>query len=452
MSIDARYVLGVELACGGMGSVWSAHDQLEGRDVAIKFQASSLWDRTSDRRFSREADALCRLSSPHIVRFLDTGSEQNLSYIVMELLIGQTLRDQLRARGSLSVPDVSSIVAQAALGLSAAHEASIVHRDVKPSNLFMAVVAGSPQLKVIDFGIAKASGLGTGGEGTASGIVGSPAYMSPEQARGAVLDHRTDIWALAVVAFTLLSGREPFTEADLPATLQRICRGEAPRITDLSPQLPVALNAFFERAFAVDRSKRFQSMSELSACFERACSEDDASQVFGRFDDTRSLQLAGPVSVQHRPRFWALLGVAVLISAVLTLAATTRSRLEVEASAPAGDLNLPAVSRKGESPMLGAGESAAPRLEMATARGSQPAESRTELPATKSAQKVSGRPSSLQRAVRTRDAKPRVTAAARTSASPPSAAVPQTETTTEPRAPSSSMSPPVEPDPLDRRF
>jgi hypothetical protein len=451
-SIAKRYTLGAELARGGMGSVWSARDELEERDVAIKFQASSLLDSTSHRRFGREADALCRLSSPHIVRFLSAGSEANLSYIVMELLIGQTLRDQLRARGALGIPEVTRIVAQAALGLSVAHEADIVHRDVKPSNLFMALVAGSPQLKVIDFGIAKPTGLGASGDGTASGIVGSPAYMSPEQARGEILDHRTDVWALAVVAFTLLSGREPFTEADVPATLQRICRGDARLINSLSPQLPPALNAFFKRAFAVDRRARFQSVSELSASFQRACSDEEALQILGRCDDTKSLTLTAPVPIRGRLRSRVLFGGAVLATTVVTLAATSRSFVELEARSPPGDANHPAVSRKDDLPVLGAPAPAASGLEFAASSPPRPLAPRIELPATASAQPVSGRPSRRGPALSTRDRKLSVTAAVPASAGPPSAAVPPTESSLELRALPRSPSTPADSDELDRRF
>lgn len=430
MSVAGRYLLGAELARGGMGSVWSARDRVEERDVAIKFQAAGLWDRTSDRRFRREADALCRLTHPHVVRFLDTDNEQNLSYIVMELLIGQTLREQLRARGSLSMPEVSSIVAQAALGLSAAHEANIVHRDVKPSNLFMALVEGSQQLKVIDFGIAKSTGL-AGGEGTASGIVGSPAYMSPEQARGEALDHRTDVWALAVVAFTLLTGREPFTEADVPATLQRICWGEAPPITALSPQLPAALDAFFKRAFEVDRSRRFQSVLELSDCFERACSGQDASQFLGRVDDTRSLQLVGPARIQRAARPWALLGGAILATAIVTLAATTRS----------------AVSPKAESPVRGAAVSAAPAVELVVERAAPeppPRPAPSEPAAAAALERAARRPSPARPAVSAGTERASVTA------SPPSPPAPEPEAPLELRAPPNSK--PADSDALDRRF
>lgn len=444
--IAARYTLGAELARGGMGSVWSAHDELEGRDVAIKFQAASLLDAASQRRFGREADALCRLSSPHIVRFLDAGSESNLSYIVMERLLGETLFDLLRARGALGIAEVTRIVTQTALGLSAAHEASIVHRDVKPSNLFMALVAGSPELKVIDFGIAKPAGLGASGDGTASGIVGSPAYMSPEQARGEILDHRTDVWALAVVAFTLLSGREPFTEADVPATLQRICTGDARLITQLSPHLPTALNAFFKRAFAVERANRFQSTAELSASFERACSNDVASQALGRIDDTKSLQLPAAAPLPRGLRSWILLGGAVLATAAVTLAATTRSRVDAGSASPPTD----AVAQKDD--MTVGATPAAPRVEIAASNDPRPVEPRSELPAKDSGQRVGARRLPQGPASSPRDRKPSVTAAAEASASPPAPAVSRPETTLEVRSAPGSASSAPDSDQLDRRF
>src|SRR6478752_3695928 len=134
--IAGRYELQHELGRGGMGAVWLANDRTEQRTVAIKFQSAAL-DGVNDRRFAREADALCRLTCPHVVRFYYSGRERGLSFIVMEHLLGHTLRRRLEVCGQLHPPEVSGLVWQAAIGLGSAHRAGIVHRDVKPSNLFM---------------------------------------------------------------------------------------------------------------------------------------------------------------------------------------------------------------------------------------------------------------------------------------------------------------------------
>ncbi|HEY6081082.1 MAG TPA: protein kinase [Polyangiaceae bacterium] len=305
--IAGRYELQHELGRGGMGAVWLASDRAEQLSVAIKFQSAELGG-VNDRRFAREADALCRLTCPHVVRFYYAGRERGLSFIVMEHLLGHTLRRRLEVCGQLYPPEVSGLVWQAAIGLGSAHRAGIVHRDVKPSNLFMTVEAGKDCLKVIDFGIAKGRDLDNTTSG--SGAIGSPGYMSPEQVLGERVDHRSDCWSLAVVAFTALCGKEPFTTKSVPATMERIARGEARQITHERPDLPAALEAFFARAFVRDPEHRFQSPAEVAVHFERAC-QGVALESLGRLSKTKSLpaipahRLAGghsPSPSSHPPR------------------------------------------------------------------------------------------------------------------------------------------------------
>jgi serine/threonine-protein kinase len=291
--IAGRYGLQRELGRGGMGSVWLADDRAENRSVAIKFQ-SALLDAAGDRRFAREADALCRLSCPHVVRFFYAGRERGLSFIVMEHLLGHTLRRRLDVCGGQLYPhEVTSVVWQAAIGLGSAHHAGIVHRDVKPSNLFMTVDGGKDCLKLIDFGIAEGRGLGSSTSGAGMGSLGSPGYASPEQVLGERVDHRSDVWSLAVVAFTALCGKEPFTADNVPATLERISRGHARRISEERAELPDALDVFFARAFVRDPAHRFQSASELAVHFERAC-QGVALESKGRLDKTKSLAPSVP--------------------------------------------------------------------------------------------------------------------------------------------------------------
>jgi hypothetical protein len=271
LTIAGRYQLSHELAHGGMSSVWLADDAAERRQVAIKFQEAPRLDDNHERRFKREVRALGQVSSPHIVQVLDSGADSGLTFIVMELLSGETLRSRGEQRGRLRISEVVSIVRQAALGLSTAHEAGIVHRDIKPSNLFMAARGSSEMLKIIDFGIAKGDGIEASVDTTASGLIGSPAYMSPEQARAEGVDPRSDLWSLGVVAFRLLCGQEPFAAGNVPATLQRICTGPVPSIIQLAPDLPATLDEFFRRAFAPERRHRHQTAASFAAAFERAC-------------------------------------------------------------------------------------------------------------------------------------------------------------------------------------
>ncbi len=269
--IAGRYRLSRELAHGGMSSIWHAEDSADGRAVAIKFQHAPRLDESHERRFKREVRALTQVSSPHIVKVFASGVDDGLTYIVMELLSGETLRQRGEARGRLRVDEVVTVVREAALGLRVAHDAGIVHRDIKPSNLFLATERTAEVLKIVDFGIAKGDGIEASVDTTASGLIGSPAYMSPEQARAETVDARSDLWSLGVVAFRLLSGQEPFAAGNVPATLQRICTGAVPKISELASGLPAALDQFFSRAFAHDRGQRHQSAAAFSSAFERAC-------------------------------------------------------------------------------------------------------------------------------------------------------------------------------------
>jgi serine/threonine protein kinase len=260
-----------ELGHGGMSSIWQAEDSAEGRRVAIKFQEGPRLDANHQRRFKREVRALSQVRSPHIVKVFASGVDDGLTYIVMELLSGETLRRRGETRGRLRIDEVVSVVREAALGLGVAHDAGIVHRDIKPSNLFLVTEGATEVLKIIDFGIAKGDGIEASVDTTASGLIGSPAYMSPEQARAESVDARSDLWSLGVVAFRLLCGQEPFAAGNVPATLQRICMGPVPRISEHASGLPPALDDFFNRAFAHERKHRHQTAAAFSTAFERAC-------------------------------------------------------------------------------------------------------------------------------------------------------------------------------------
>ena len=184
-----RYRLGHELAHGGMGYVWVADDETSEQRVAIKFQAGPRRDAIADRRFRREAQALAQLESPHIVRVLTSGSDAGLSYIVMELLHGETLRQRCAARRPVEPAQAVAWIRHAAEGLGVAHRAGIIHRDVKPSNLFLASTPTGEVLKIIDFGIAL---IADSEISRIEVIAGSQSYMSPEHVHIIELTHHSE--------------------------------------------------------------------------------------------------------------------------------------------------------------------------------------------------------------------------------------------------------------------
>ena len=202
-----RYRLDELVSRGGMGEVWRAYDATLGRSVAVKLLHEGVTDRGDRERFVREARAAAQLSHPNIVSIFDVGEWNGRPFLVMELLDGQTLAEELADRGPLPLEAVRDLGAQAAAGLAAAHAAGIVHRDIKPSNL---VRTREGTLKLVDFGIARVLDEASTRLTATGTIVGTAAYLAPEQARGLVSDARTDLYALGCVLYQLLSGRTPF--------------------------------------------------------------------------------------------------------------------------------------------------------------------------------------------------------------------------------------------------
>ncbi|MEM7158894.1 MAG: protein kinase [Myxococcota bacterium] len=268
-STIGKYRFERPLASGGMGELWVARDERLQRNVAIK-----LMHRTQDashhrlERFQREARTIALLQHPHVVQVYDFGlADDGTPYIVMELLAGEDLARLLRRTKSMSLAALMPFIVQAAKGLHAAHRAGIIHRDLKPANLFVARQGEDHTLKILDFGIAAVRDTEGANEGDSSILVGTPSYMSPEQARGAPVDHRTDLWSLAVVAYEALTGTSPFADESMPRVATRIL--EVPHVppsrhvNGLGPEV----DAFFERALAKNRSDRFSSALEFGAAF-----------------------------------------------------------------------------------------------------------------------------------------------------------------------------------------
>jgi serine/threonine-protein kinase len=262
-----RYRLERPLGSGGMGCVWVASHLLLDIPVAVKFIDPALAGLPEvHRRFEREAKAAARLRSAHVVRILDRGAPGETPYLVMELLEGEDLGARLKREQRMPLDAVAALIMELTKGLVCAHEAGIIHRDLKPANVFLARVDGGEVAKILDFGLAKAIG-GPGGDATKTGLVmGSPSYMSPEQARArSDIDHRTDLWSLAAVAFRALTGRPPFVGDSDTDIVVKVCTENAPPPSALVPDLPQALDAFFAKALARDPGQRFSSAPEMAA-------------------------------------------------------------------------------------------------------------------------------------------------------------------------------------------
>ena len=258
---------------GGMGQVWIAEHLTLRAYVAVKFMTASVMDvRGASDRFAREARAAAQIRSPHVVQVFDHGlTGDGMPYIVMELLDGEDLARRLGRLGSLDARSTAIVLRQVGRALEKAHALGIVHRDVKPGNVFLVDAGGDLLAKVLDFGIAKQFEPLARSVTTTGVIVGSPAYMSPEQIldpRG--VDFRSDLWALAVVAYECLTGRQPFQADTVGALCIAIERAAFRPPSGLRPELAPAIDGWFQRAFARDPRQRFASAREMGDAFAAA--------------------------------------------------------------------------------------------------------------------------------------------------------------------------------------
>ncbi|MFF5172385.1 protein kinase [Micromonospora sp. NPDC000089] len=251
--LDGRYRPDELLGSGGMGEVWRGHDLRLDRSVAIKvLSAAALREPKAAERFDREARAAARLNHPHIVAVYDFGTDEDGSFLVMELVEGRTV-SALIADGPLPVDRAVAIGAQAADGIAAAHAAGVVHRDVKPANL---LVTPPGTVKICDFGIARLAPAA--GVATLTGPVsklGTSSYMSPEQALGRPADHRSDLYALGCTLYAMLAGRPPYL-GDPLAVLHQHVNESPPPLRDLRPGLPAALESLVTELLAKDPADR----------------------------------------------------------------------------------------------------------------------------------------------------------------------------------------------------
>lgn len=267
--LAGKYRVDRVLGAGGMGVVVAATHIELGQRVAIKFLRSAALNVPGSReRFTREARAAATLQSDHVARVVDVGSlDDGAPYMIMEFLDGCDLGQLLARQGPLRIDEAVGFVIQACDAVSEAHAVGIIHRDLKPGNLFLTRKPnGTPHIKVLDFGISKSTNVG--GEDFSltktSDVIGSPIYMAPEQIRSARdVDQRTDIWALGVILYELLTGQVPFPAQNVPQLCALVLEKEPRPIAELRPDIPFELAAIIKRCLAKSPDDRFSSIGEL---------------------------------------------------------------------------------------------------------------------------------------------------------------------------------------------
>jgi len=257
-TIAGKYKLLAELGRGGMGVVYKAKDTRLNRTVALKFLPAELTqDKEAKKRFIQEAQAAAALNHPHICIIHEVDESDDQTFIAMEFIEGQSLKDKLRD-GPLNIDEAKDIALQVAEGLKEAHEKGIVHRDIKPANIML---AKKRQAKITDFGLAKLSG-GVDLTKPAT-IMGTVAYMSPEQAKGEEVDHRTDIWSLGAMLYEMLSGERPFQKHQEQALIYAILNDKPTPLSLIRSDIPDHVEHVIERTLAKKVSERYQKIEDL---------------------------------------------------------------------------------------------------------------------------------------------------------------------------------------------
>ena len=282
------YQIEAMIGAGGMGEVYRAHDSRLGRDVAIKIvPAAVAADADALARFEREARAVAMLSHPNILTLFDFGSSQGISYAVMELLEGETLRARL-ASGALPPRKAIDIAAQVSRGLAAAHEKRLTHRDLKPENVF---IGSDGSIKILDFGLSRqatdstlaSADAATLGPATGRGVVlGTVGYMAPEQVRGEPCDHRADIFALGCILHEMLTGRRAFARETAAETMTAILKEDPAEVADAGVAVGSSVQRILNRCLEKRPDERFQSTRDLTFALESSFDASRASEIDGR--------------------------------------------------------------------------------------------------------------------------------------------------------------------------
>ncbi len=362
--LSGRYRIDEPIGRGGMSTVYKAFDTTLERAVAVKVMHQDVArDADHYERFRREARAIAKLSSPYVVGVIDAGEEDGQPFIVLEYVPGETLKQRIKGPRPLLVQEAVAYAIEIARGLQAAHDAGIVHRDVKPQNVLLDEEGAA---RVTDFGIARSladEGLTADGR-----VLGTTDYVSPEQALGHAVTPQSDIYSLGVVLFEMLTGNVPFQGDNQVAVAMRHVREELPDVQTLRPEVSNALAAVLERATAKDLAVRHQTAHELIADLEDALlvEASRAGQVTGEATTVlRSLPEASrsriPGGVLHPGRWLAgitLLAVLAVLVAALLAGRTQRGTGTEGASTASGvkAVSLSQASAKDYDPFGGDGE------------------------------------------------------------------------------------------------
>lgn len=300
--IGGKYRIGEFLGEGGMATVWSAQNEAIGREVAVKvLLGAHTRDKEAVSRFLNEARVASRIRSPRIVDVLDTGScRDGTPFIVMERLRGRPLDSYIYACGRISAREALPIVRAIAEALVVAHELGVVHRDLKPGNVFLTIApGGAVEPKVLDFGISKIVEAGSRQHTQIGTVLGSPDYMSPEQAAGQPLDWKTDIYSLGAVLYEAVTGRAPYSDMpNMNALLAAIITRPPRPAWELAPDLPLPVRAILERCMQRIPTARYANARELIRDIDQALYAIGGAARLLRPD----LLLAPSAAVQKPPR------------------------------------------------------------------------------------------------------------------------------------------------------
>ena len=271
----AQYTIVSKIGEGGMGEVWRARDTKLGRDVAIKVLPAALSE-NADRlnRFEQEAQAAGALNHPNILSIYHIGTHEGAPYIVSELLEGETLRERM-AGGALPQRKATDYALQIAKGLAAAHEKGIVHRDIKPDNVF---ITDDGRVKILDFGLAKLTSATDGTSQTEvptrkvntdpGTVMGTMGYMSPEQLKGQHIDHRSDIFSFGAILYEMLSGKRAFRGDSMAETMSAILREDPPDVSETNKTVSPALERVVHHCLEKNPDERFHSARDLAFAIE----------------------------------------------------------------------------------------------------------------------------------------------------------------------------------------
>ena len=310
-AFSGSYAVEREVGQGGMATVYLARDLKHSRQVALKVLRPELASAMGGDRFPREIQIIAQLSHPHILPLHDSGEMGGFLFYVMPFVEGESLRQKLTRDGRMPVREAVRILREVADALAYAHERGIIHRDIKPDNVMLT----GRHAVVTDFGVAKAVSAAGGDTLTTVGLaLGTPAYMSPEQAMGEVdLDHRSDIYALGVMAYEMVTGETPFVRPTAQAILSAHVLDAPPDLDSKRGDVPPALTQFVQRCLAKQKTERWQSAEELLPILESALTPSGGLTP----TNTRPVQVVPPkAAAPAQSRRWVVAGVFSAVVAV----------------------------------------------------------------------------------------------------------------------------------------